>query len=77
MSFSYFICGSTTFMLAVHFVPMAVEEGINPQTAALIFGLMSGLNALGATGAGLDLGPDRQAQKLAGRWCTSAGERAT
>ena len=52
MSFSYFICGSTTFMLAVHFVPMAVEEGINPQTAALIFGLMSGLNALGATGAG-------------------------
>ena len=52
MSFSYFICGSTTFMLSVHFVPMAVEEGINPQTAALIFGLMSGLNALGATGAG-------------------------
>ena len=52
MSFSYFICGSTTFMLAVHFVPMAVEEGINPQTAALIFGLMSGLNAVGATGAG-------------------------
>ena len=52
MSFSYFICGSTTFMLSVHFVPMAVEEGINPQTAAMIFGLMSGLNALGATGAG-------------------------
>ena len=52
MSFSYFICGSTTFMLSVHFVPMAVEEGINPQSAALIFGLMSGLNALGATGAG-------------------------
>ncbi len=52
MSFSYFICGSTTFMLSVHFVPMAVEEGINQQTAALIFGLMSGLNALGATGAG-------------------------
>ncbi len=52
MSFSYFICGSTTFMLSVHFVPMAEEEGINPQTAALIFGLMSGLNALGATGAG-------------------------
>ena len=52
MSFSYFICGSTTFMLAVHFVPMAVEEGISQQAAALIFGLMSGLNALGATGAG-------------------------
>ena len=52
MSFSYFICGSTTFMLAVHFVPMAVEEGIGQQTAALIFGLMSGLNAIGATGAG-------------------------
>ncbi len=52
MSFSYYICGGTTFMLAVHFVPMAIEEGVNPQTAALIFGLMSGLNALGATGAG-------------------------
>ncbi len=52
MSFSYFICGSTTFMLSVHFVPMAIEEGIKPQTAALIFGLMSGLNAIGATGAG-------------------------
>ena len=52
MSFSYFICGSTTFMLSVHFVPMAVEEGIGPQAAALIFGLMSGLNAIGATGAG-------------------------
>ena len=52
MSFSYFICGSTTFMLSVHFVPMAVEQGIGPQAAALIFGLMSGLNAIGATGAG-------------------------
>ena len=52
MSFSYFICGSTTFMLAVHFVPMAVEQGIGQQTAAFIFGLMSGLNAVGATGAG-------------------------
>ena len=52
MSFSYFICGSTTFMLAVHFVPMAVEQGIGQQTAAFIFGLMSGLNAIGATGAG-------------------------
>ena len=52
MSFSYFVCGSTTFMLAVHFVPMAIEEGVTPWLAAMIFGLMSGLNALGATGAG-------------------------
>ncbi len=52
MSGSYFVCGATTFMLAVHFVPMAEEQGINPQAAALIFGLMAGLNAIGATGAG-------------------------
>ena len=52
MSFSYFICGSTTFMLSVHFVPMAIEEGINPWVAAWIFGWMSLLNAIGATGAG-------------------------
>ncbi len=52
MSASYFICGSTTFMLSVHFVPMAVEEGINPIMAAWIFGVMSLLNAIGATGAG-------------------------
>ncbi len=52
MSGSYFICGSTTFMLSVHFVPMAVEEGINPVLAAWIFGLMALLNAIGATGAG-------------------------
>ncbi len=52
MSASYFVCGSTTFMLAVHFVPMAEEQNIGPQTAALIFGLMAGLNAIGATSAG-------------------------
>ena len=52
MSGSYFICGSTTFMLSVHFVPMAVEEGISPVVAAWIFGLMALLNAIGATGAG-------------------------
>ncbi len=52
MSFSYFICGSTTFMLSVHFVPMAIEEGIDPWVAAWIFGWMSLLNAIGATGAG-------------------------
>ena len=52
MSASYFICGSTTFMLSVHFVPMAVEQGISPLLAAWIFGVMSLLNAIGATGAG-------------------------
>ena len=52
MSISYFICGSTTFMLSVHFVPMAVEQKIDPLLAATIFGFMSLLNAIGATGAG-------------------------
>ena len=52
MSLSYFVCGSTTFMLSVHFVPYAIDRGVSPTTAATVFGLMMGLNSLGAIGAG-------------------------
>ena len=53
MSGSYFVCGATTFMLSVHFVPFAIGKGIPPTTAATIFGLMMGLNVVGAIGAGI------------------------
>ena len=53
MSLSYMICGSTTFMLSVHFVPYAIDRGVTPTMAATIFGVMLGLNVFGALGAGL------------------------
>jgi hypothetical protein len=43
MSGSYFVCGATTFLLSVHFVPYAIDRGVSPGLAATIFGLMSGL----------------------------------
>ena len=53
MSGSYAVCGFTTFILSVHFVPYAIDQGIAPGTAATIFGFMMGLNLLGTTGAGM------------------------
>ena len=53
MSLSYMICGSTTFLLSVHFVPYAIDRGVSPNLAATIFGVMLGLNVFGAIGAGL------------------------
>lgn len=53
MSFSYMICGATTFLLSVHFVPYAIDRGVSPNLAATIFGVMLGLNVFGAVGAGM------------------------
>jgi len=53
MSGSYFVCGATTFILSVHFVPYAIDRGVSPGLAATIFGLMSGLNVIGSIGAGM------------------------
>ena len=53
MSLSYMVCGSTTFLLSVHFVPYAIDRGVSPNMAATIFGFMLGLNVFGAIGAGL------------------------
>ncbi|MEK7806136.1 MAG: MFS transporter [Chloroflexota bacterium] len=52
MSAAYFVCGTTTFILAVHFVPFALDRGVSPGMAATIFGFMMGLNILGSLGAG-------------------------
>ena len=53
VSFSYMVCGSTTFMLSVHFVPYAIDRGVSANLAATIFGVMLGLNVFGSLGAGL------------------------
>ena len=53
MSASYFVCGATTTMLAVHFVPYALGLGISPGTAALAFGFMMGLNVIGGIAASM------------------------
>lgn len=54
MAGSYFVCGTTTFVLSVHFIPFALEDrGVSGGTAATIFGYMMGLNIIGALGAGL------------------------
>lgn len=53
MSASYFICGTTTFVLSVHFIPYALDQGVSGATAATIFGIMMGLNIVGSLGAGM------------------------
>ena len=53
MSASYFVCGTTTFVLSVHFIPYALDRGVSGGTAASIFGFMMGLNIIGALGAGM------------------------
>ncbi len=51
MTLSYFVCGATTATLAVHFVPHALNLGVSPGVAAMAFGYMMALNALGAVAA--------------------------
>lgn len=47
------VCGVSTGMISTHFASFAIERGVSPGTAALIFGLMLGLNALGGIRAGV------------------------
>ena len=47
LSIAYFVCGTTTTMMAVHYVPFAIDRGMNPGNAALAFGFMMGINGLG------------------------------
>ncbi len=46
LSLAYWVCGVTTASVSVHFVRWASDEGISPGTAALAFGLLSGINAI-------------------------------
>ena len=53
MTAAYFVCGATTAVLSVHFVPYALDQGISPGMAATAFGFMMGLNVVGSIGAGI------------------------
>ena len=53
LSIAYTVCGITVGLLSVHFVPYADEElGVSPTMAGLIFGVLTGLNVIGAIGGG-------------------------
>ena len=53
LSAAYTVCGITVGLLSVHFVPYADGQlGVAPTTAATIFGVLTGLNAIGAIGGG-------------------------
>ena len=47
LSSAYFVCGVTTIIISAHYVPFAIDLGISPGVAALAFGFMQGLNAVG------------------------------
>ena len=47
MSGAYFVCGATTAVMSVHFIPNATDNGMERSTAALAFGLMMVLNVVG------------------------------
>ena len=53
LSAAYFVCGATTSMLGVQFVPYAIGQGISPTMAASAFGFMMFLNIAGGTGVGM------------------------
>ncbi len=50
---SFFVCGVTTAIIAAHYVPFAIDRGASPEVAALAFGLMTGLNIVGAIAVGV------------------------
>jgi MFS family permease len=53
LSAAYFVCGVTTTVLGVHFVPFATDRGMSPGMAATAFGIMSGLNVVGVLAVGV------------------------
>ena len=53
LSGAYFVCGMTTAIISFHYIPFAVDRGFSLGTAALAFGLMSGLNVVGVLGIGV------------------------
>ena len=53
LSAAYTVCGITVGLLSFHFVPYADGQlGVDPTMAATIFGVLTGLNAVGAIGGG-------------------------
>ena len=52
LSGAYFVCGFTTSIISIHFVPFAIDRGVSSITAATIFGFMMSLNMIGSLSAG-------------------------
>ena len=53
LSIAYTVCGITVGIISIHFVPYAQEHvGISATLAATIFGVLTGLNVIGAIGGG-------------------------
>ena len=53
LSAAYTVCGVTVGVISVHFVPYAHEQvGVSATLAGLIFGILTGLNVIGAIGGG-------------------------
>jgi MFS family permease len=53
LSLAYVVCGVTTASIAVHFVRWAESESISAGTAAIAFGVLSGINGLSIVAVGL------------------------
>ena len=53
LSFAYFVDGFTTANLLVHLVPFAIDRGISPSAAAIVFGFTMLISILGSTAVGL------------------------
>ncbi len=53
LSGAYWVCGVTTLIISTHYVPFAIDLGISPAVAALAFGMMQGLNAIGVMVVGV------------------------
>ena len=53
MTGAYLVCGMTTAIISVHYIPFAVERGSSEGAAAIAFGLMAGLNVVGVIGVGV------------------------
>ena len=53
LSIAFTVCGITVGLISVHFVPYAQQEvGVSLKMAGLIFGILTGLNVVGAIGGG-------------------------
>ena len=48
---AYVVCGATTAVMSVHFIPHAKDLGLSLSEAALAFGVMNGFNVLGVYAA--------------------------
>ena len=75
MSGAFFVCGLTTVIMSVHFVPYAIGQGVSPGVAATIFGVMMGLNVVG--GSDLEYWRTGSAEKTCWLPPTSSGDADT